>query len=171
MVATGLVPAADAVREDRGLEVRRRWLGLDGEPVDPSTLEVGDLVQVEVTIRTLPDATPRLVHNIAVVDLLPGGVEVEHPRLATSASVASAATTGLRRDRRGRPRALEPSRVEFLDDRVVMFTSASSRLMRHRYAVRVTTPGTFRVPPIEAACMYAPDIASVHGGGEMVAAR
>jgi hypothetical protein len=36
------------------------------------------------------------------------------------------------------------------------------------YSVRVTTPGRFEWPPIQASSMYDPSFASVHGGGTVV---
>jgi len=99
-------------------------------------------VQVAITVRT-PGQT---VHNIAIVDALPGGMEVENPRLATSA-------------RLGEPEGDEPDRVEFLDDRVVLFCTADSRPSTFRYALRATTAGDFALPPIQGSCMYDESVA------------
>ena len=107
---------------------------------------MGDLVHVEVTLKR-PAGDE--VHNVAVVDALPAGMEVENPRLATSAA-------GHDRDESDRP-----DRVEFLDDRVVLFSSAGTKTRRFRYAVRCTTAGEFTVPPIQASCMYDDAVASM----------
>jgi len=76
-----------------------------------------------------------------LVDALAGGMEVENPRLATSA-------------RTGELEGDEPDHVEFLDDRVVLFCSAGQEPSTFRYALRVIAAGTFALPPIQASCMY-----------------
>ncbi len=114
-------------------------------------LRVGDLIMVEVQISS-PDRVD--LPNVAIVDALPGGVEIENPRLATSAQAEGHSAT--------------PDHIEFLDDRAVLFTTVNSHQRTFRYQVRVTTPGRFDWPPIQASSMYDPAFASVHGGGQLV---
>ncbi len=139
---------------DDNLRVRRRWLDADGEEVDPGALSVGDLVLVEVTLSAPGLPAHERVDNVAVVDALPGGFEVENPRLATSVVVGS-------------PTSYRADRTEFLDDRVVVFTSVSRDARTFVYALRAVTAGEFVVPPIQASSMYDPGLASLHGGGAL----
>ena len=156
VTTTGLQKAgAVAATYDRHLEVRRIWSNGEGQPIDPQQIKVGDLVQVAVTIRTLPNAESSLVRNVAVVDALPGGFEVENPRLSTSAEAAD------------KPETAIADHVEFLDDRVVLFTSSFRKARTFRYALRAVATGKFVSPPIQASCMYSTDYASVHGGGKV----
>jgi uncharacterized protein YfaS (alpha-2-macroglobulin family) len=142
---------------DRQLQVRRTWKDRAGKPVDFSKLKVGDLVQVEISVT----AGAR-VDNVAIVDALPGGMEVENPRLATSAGSAQS----------GEGHApLLPPRLEFLDDRVVLFVSADRQTATYRYCLRAVSAGTFELPPIQASCMYDPTFACVHGGGKIQVGR
>lgn len=144
----GLVRPEAVEPYDRKMKVRRRWTDAQGQPVDPAKLAVGDLVMAEITIQTInPQAGS--VANTAIVDALPGGMEVENPRLATSAAA----------DQQPGDRA---DRVEFLDDRVIIFCTARQSLSRFRYPLRVITAGQFEVPPIQASCMYDPTWASLH---------
>jgi len=163
---------------ERQLSVQRRWTGRKGEPVDTNDLAVGDLVQVEITIRT----TGETVHNIAIVDALAGGMEVENPRLATSARTGGPEGDPLPEverilERFGRPQAREagggrPDHVEFLDDRVVVFCTAGPQPRTFRYALRVITAGEFALPPIQASCMYDESVACLGKAGRvMVRAR
>ncbi len=144
------------IREDliqpyqRQLSVQRRWTNREGRPVDTNDLAVGDLVQVEITIKT----TGEPVHNIAIVDALAGGMEVENPRLATSA-------------RTGESEGDEPDHVEFLDDRVVLFCSAGKAPSTFKYALRVIAAGTFTLPPIQASCMYDESVACLGQAGRV----
>ncbi len=138
---------------DRQLKVRRQWLDRHDRAIDPTTLRVGDLVQVVIHVSS-PDVRD-WVPNVAIVDALPGGVEIENPRLSTSAQPDAT-------------NAMQADHVEFLDDRAVLFTKVGAGPQVFRYSVRVTTPGRFEWPPIQASSMYDPAFASVHGGGHVV---
>ena len=155
VMTKGLRPGGAAEAYDRRLKVRRTWTDRRGLPVDANKLKVGDLIAVAVTCVA---PSGESVDNVAIVDALPAGLEVENPRLATSAVEADQAG-----DR--------PDRVEFLDDRVVLFVTASGKERTYRYFLRVTTAGTFALPPIQAACMYDPAFACINGGGRLEAAR
>ncbi len=175
----GLLKAEETKELDQGLEVRREWLTETGErlwgetlagrrddaskegsnaaPIDafaPVKLKVGDLIHVNVTVRS----RGRAVDNLAIVDALPGGLEIENPRL----------TPGGREDR---SRGALPPRAEFLDDRALLFVSAGPDAREYRYALRVVSPGSFALPPIQASSMYDAELASVHGAGRVEVAR
>ncbi|MEI8381756.1 MAG: MG2 domain-containing protein [Planctomycetota bacterium] len=148
----GLRTQREVVAYDHQLKVRRKWLDRAGKEVDPATLNVGDLVTVEIQISTNAGTS---VPNVAIVDALPGGLEIENPRLATSATPDA-------------PSVGRADHIEFLDDRAVLFTTVHRHMQFYRYAVRVTTPGRFEWPPIQASSMYDPSVASIHGGGKVV---
>jgi uncharacterized protein YfaS (alpha-2-macroglobulin family) len=135
--------------DDRQIRVRRRWLTRDGHPVDPQRIAVGDLVLVEVELKSVGR---RSIASVAVVDALPAGMEIENPRLSTSDQSASGA---------------EADHVQFLDDRVVVFGKATPRGQTFRYALRAITDGDFTLPPIQASCMYNESISSIHGAGQI----
>ncbi len=142
----------DAVQElDRQLEIRRHWQDASGRKVDPMTLRTGDLVQVELRLRAPGLDAGETLDNIAIVDLLPGGLEIENPALATSDRTGS----GLGSARH----------AELQDDRVLIFTSATRHPRVFRYGLRVVAAGEFVVPPVQASCMYDPAFSSVSGAG------
>jgi uncharacterized protein YfaS (alpha-2-macroglobulin family) len=159
----GLAIANQVSERDNGIIARRRWLDSEGNvlrdwTIDGSEkafpkvkLKVGDLVRVEVRLSARGRGT---VRNIAIVDSLPGGMEVENPRLATSADTTNQTVS-------------EPDRVEFLDDRVVLFASARGRSDTFSYSMRATTQGEFSVPPVQATCMYDSSLSSLHGSGQL----
>lgn len=147
----GLREKAAAVDYDRQLKVRRSWKDRRGRTIDPMNLQVGDLITVEIEVSS-PEAAE--VPNVAIVDALPGGLEIENPRLATSAKPEE--------------QFAAPDHLEFLDDRAVLFTTIRHQRQVFRYSVRVTTPGRFEWPPVQASSMYDPAFASIHGGGEVV---
>ncbi len=154
----GLADRVDGHEHDRGLTVRKTWRGQDGNIVDPRRLEVGDLVRVEVTLTTPPSKRSLTIGNVAVVDPLPGGFEVENPRLATSAG-------------RDLVQLSAADRVEFLDDRVVLFTSADANTRRFSWFLRVVSVGNFTIPPVQASCMYRPELSSISGKGKLEVRR
>ncbi len=136
---------------DRVIQVRRRWLDRHGEGIHPQQVRVGDLIVVEVTLKTSGRSS---IESIAIVDALPAGLEVENPRLRTSDRSAFDSSSA--------------KRVEFLDDRVLLFTTATPRSTTFRYGLRAVTEGAFIVPPIQASCMYNESIESIADGGRLV---
>jgi len=150
---------ADAVRPyQNGLRIERRWKDRQGKPVNPSHLKVGDLIYVEIELA-VPAADPnQRIEHIAIVDALPACMEVENPRLTTSA--ANQGEESARADR-----------VEFLDDRVALFASATKQPQVFRYLLRVTTKGSFTLPPLQASSMYDGNIAAMGDKGEVTVIR
>ena len=163
VLTEGLVEAEAVEPVNEGLEVARRWTTADGRILRdwndqggaPVKLQVGDLVRVEVFLKAPGGRTD----NVAVVDALPGGLAVENPRLATSAAFEPATR---RRDER------RPDRVEFLDDRVLLFASAHPEPSTFSYSLRAVAAGEFLLPPAQASCMYDESQRSLGGIGKVI---
>ncbi|MDD4890419.1 MAG: MG2 domain-containing protein, partial [Phycisphaerae bacterium] len=143
-------PAAQAY--DRELCVRREWKDRDGKAVDPAKIKVGDLVRVEVTIQRIGEGGT--INDVAIVDALPAGLEVENPTLMTSEQAADEGGKGT-------------DHLEFRDDRVLLFVPVDGTARTYRYSLRATTAGKFALPPIQASSMYDPAFASIHGAGKI----
>ena len=77
--AEGIPVAGRVPEKDSGLRVRRSFHSRDGKPLDPKAIPHGEVVLVELTVRS-----DRHVENVAISDLLPAGFEIENPRVATS---------------------------------------------------------------------------------------
>jgi hypothetical protein len=154
-VATEGLSVTRKVREyDRRIRVRRKWTDSKGRDIDPLALRVGDLVHVATTLSAPGLRYREQIHNIAVVDALAGGLEIENPRLATSTGSA-------------RHRSSPCDHVEFLDDRVVVFTSISRAPRTFRYSLRVVAEGDYALPAVQASCMYDAGYASVNGAARV----
>ena len=138
------VPLAPPAAADHGLSVRRRLLDERGNALPAgAAVHSGDLIQVELSI-----SSDTALDNLVVEDLLPAGVEIENPRLNTSAAQAAE-----RPDKDGS--VFQDARVDMRDDRLVVM----GRLNRpgtgtYVYTVRAITPGTFVLPPVRGECMY-----------------
>lgn len=168
-------PPSDA---DHGMAVRRRYLReKDKKPADLADVRSGELLVVELTIQS-----PEGQRNLVIEDLLPAGLEVENPRLATSAKPVGDAlpTAPLFLRRRGNAwhvvplpvqdssveTSFEPDYLDIRDDRVVLMGDmpyGGSAI--YRYLVRAVTPGAYVVPPVRGECMYDLGVNSINGGG------
>ena len=76
----GVRPGNDYKVGGNGLALAARYKKLDGTEIDPGdgSLKLGDLVFVEVEVE---NNTGAAIQNIALVDRLPAGFEIENPRL------------------------------------------------------------------------------------------
>jgi uncharacterized protein YfaS (alpha-2-macroglobulin family) len=154
-IATG-VPLTAPPAADHGMSIRRRLLDERGNALKVNRVHSGDLVQVELTIAS---ATP--LEYVAIDDLLPAGLEIENPRLKTTATdvvqeAQDAPTTNHFSD----------SRLDMRDDRLVLignlFSAGSGTYV---YTARAVTPGKFVLPPAHAECMYDTATNSLSEGG------
>ncbi len=134
----------------RELQLTRRYLTPDGSRVK-NNFKQGELVIAEITVEALTSN----LENVAVVDMLPAGFEIENPRLVTREGASTANRQGYR-----------PSYVDIRDDRLVFYgTFQLRRQERFYYALRAVTEGTFTVPPVSAEAMYDPTKSAVASMG------
>ncbi|HTA17491.1 MAG TPA: hypothetical protein VK786_07075, partial [bacterium] len=98
---------------------------------------------------------------LAIVDLLPAGLEVENPRLSSRDDVDF-----------DPGESFTPDNADFRDDRVLLFTGAESGTLDFSYACRAVTAGHFKVPGLLVEAMYNPEVyARVSSAGELIVAR
>ena len=139
------------------LRINRAYYNMDGSLWKGGSLREGQSLIAELRIESgdnVPDAL--------VVDLLPAGLEIENPRLQTTARKDAME----RREKSEEPPFVD-EREEVRDDRLVLLgriTAAGAG--RFIYLARAVTPGTFAVPPVRAECMYDLGTSSLSGGGE-----
>jgi len=152
------VPTKGGVKEhDIDLAVRRRYLDKNGQELGAEAFKQGELVVAEITL-TASEA----LENVVVTDLLPGGLEIENPRLASREAFEweSEDESSTR---------LYPSYMDLRDDRLVLFASlAENQKAVFRYALRAVTAGRFALPPIKAEAMYDPVKNSLASSGAIV---
>ena len=132
----GSVPAYYAVSEggfdrnppptdlNHGLEVIHEFIDEKGNVL--TTVKEGQEFMVRLRLRS---TNRDFVNQVAVVDLLPGGVEPspDHTPLPNA---------------------------DFRDDRVILFEDATKDAQTWTYKVRATNTGVFQVPPAFAEGMY-----------------
>lgn len=152
---------------DSGIEVEREYVDGEGNEVDPYGIEVGDLFYVRLTID---NNTGDDLDNIAVVDRLPAGLEIENPRLSGNMKMVGELVDDDSYDDdryRDRPNWWY-DHMNVRDDRIQFFGDLPDYEQRQvAYAVRATLGGTFQQPPVEAHAMYVPTTWSRHIGGQI----
>ena len=141
---------------DRGLTCRRNLYDGSGALLDAEAIGHGDLVFVEIELSTDGRSA---VHDVAIVDPLPGGLEIETPKLLGRFPWQESA--GLREPTPSFIRAGSADRVEFLDDRVLIYGTAAPQPVVFRYAARAVAAGTYEWSPVQAEAMYDPEVSSL----------
>ena len=102
--------------------------------------------------ETMPDAI--------LVDLLPGGLEIENFNLTDAKQWADVVVGGITLS--DRSSAAEVQHEEFRDDRYVAALNLEKGRVAHVfYLVRAVSPGTYRVPPPLVEDMYRPEIRGI----------
>jgi len=132
---------SSSVASAKGLTVTRTFLDRDGKALAAKDVPQGDIV----VIRTEVASTSGPLQNVAIVNPLPGGLEVENPRLSTTETLPWVQSI------------VAPQHADIRDDRVVFFVDlqASTKLTFYTVA-RAITPGEFKLPPAQVEAMYAP---------------
>ena len=158
-----LVLASEGVRAGgqfrtggEGLTLSRTYRKLEGDVVNMQggeSVKLADLLYVEVEIQ---NTTKERIQNIALVDRLPAGWEVENARLGRGGQVEWAPSE----------EQWSADYVNIRDDRVEVFGSLEAgETKKVVYAVRAVTSGKFTLPPVEAEAMYDPRVWAREPGG------
>jgi uncharacterized protein YfaS (alpha-2-macroglobulin family) len=90
---------------------------------------------------------------VVISYLLPGGLELENPRLRDEAE-------------QGQEQETPGVRYDVRDDRLLIFVDRLTQVTEYRFTMRAVTRGNFAVPPLAAEGMYDPDIRFVGSVGE-----
>ena len=133
------------------ITLKRTILDEQGNPVEK--VRHGELVKIRLDI-----AAPGPVRNLVVCDLLPGGLEIEDPRLATRSATPEA-----------KEGDLSLRRLERLDDRLLLFADLEGKTASFTYTARAVTRGKFRRAPLRAEAMYDADMQGVYADPAVLA--
>lgn len=149
----GLKAGGEVRVVQQGLRVDRELLGADGAPLDLERHRLGELVFVRVSIDNL---TSDPIANVALVDRLPAGWEIENPRLGAGGDA----------DWIDADLSWTADHMNLRDDRVEVFGTLQGGESREVvYQVRAVSAGTFTLPPVEAEAMYDPALKARQPGG------
>ncbi|GAA0715079.1 alpha-2-macroglobulin [Dokdonella soli] len=149
------VPKTAPPVDDHYVAVQRQFYTLDGKPWEPAALKEGDSLIVGLKLEAreaMPDAL--------LVDLLPGGLEIENFNLTDAKQWADVVVDGITIT--DRAQAAEVRHEEFRDDRYVAALKLDKGQTAHVfYLVRAVSPGTFQVPPPLVEDMYKPEVRGI----------
>lgn len=160
------VPIEAPAPKAEGLTLTRTWIMAEGAEHPLSTPEEtaeaihvakGDRVTVVLTVKA-----KEALQNIVLADLLPGGFEIENPRLISEAESADPDN--------GDDGHVYGSRLEIREDRLIIIEPwlSSNGEAVYRYTMRAVTPGEYILPPTAAEGMYEPDKQAVTAGGKVI---
>jgi hypothetical protein len=141
-----------------GMAITRTYKDLGGNTIDPAKgkLKLGDLVFVEIEVSNTSGVG---MQNIALVDRLPAGFEIENPRLGRSTRAEWMKDEEL----------WATDFMNLRDDRLEAFgTLPAWTKKKIIYTVRAVTSGKFTIPPVEAGAMYDPTLWAREQGGTAV---
>ncbi len=134
------------------IRLKRQYLDRNGREV--KSVSQGELVTVRIRI-----GASGAIRDLAVVDLLPGGLEIEDERFATRMTAPAQKTDG---------GPLRVGHVEKRGDRIQLFGDLlSSGTAEFTYQARAVTRGRFAVPPLCAEAMYSPGTDGIFPGGDV----
>jgi alpha-2-macroglobulin len=135
-----------------GIEVFREFRDEKGHTITSSPLE--SKVDVYVSVRALDSEKT----NVAVVDLLPGGFEVDiSPHgLGDRTSIVNG------------PDTWHPDYIDVREDRVIFYGAISTGARTFVYRLKPTNRGKFAVPPLYAEGMYDRSVQARSMGAQFV---
>ncbi|MBN3859018.1 hypothetical protein GKC56_00400 [Neisseriaceae bacterium PsAf] len=135
--------------QNEHLSIERQYYDIQGKKITPSQLNVGDLVLVELTVKS-----HSYYDDVLIVDFLPAGLELENQNLDN----ASVDISHLDPYVKAKSYQNQLVHQEFRDDRYVAAINFRSRQIHKQvYLVRAVVPGTYIVPPPYVELMYEPE--------------
>ncbi|MEL6347359.1 MAG: MG2 domain-containing protein [Myxococcota bacterium] len=138
-----------------GLALTRTYLNGAGQAMDPGEHALGDLIYARVTIK---NTTRSRIQNIAMVDRIPAGWEIENPRLGRGELPDWADNISM----------WDKEHMNLRDDRLEVFGALEAGAERSViYAVRAVTAGAFVQPDVSAEAMYDPRQWARESGGDI----
>lgn len=137
-----------------GLELKRSYTDEAGKPL--ASIKLGDVINVSMVLRS---GNNESIPNVAIVDLLPGGFELEPEAKPVAPPPAPAA----QEQENEEPAAQQPDAgkapwkaesVDRREDRIVIYGTFLPEERSYHYRMKATSRGSFTVPPAYAESMY-----------------
>ncbi len=139
-----------------GFAITRTYYNLDGEEISPQEIVQNQRLVVVLDVEAFNDWPAQIL----VTDLLPGGLEIDNPRLVESADLASFDWLP----------EVKVAHSEFRNDRFVAALSRDSgddQKFSLAYVVRAVTPGSYAHPAASVEDMYRPQLSARTATGFM----
>jgi uncharacterized protein YfaS (alpha-2-macroglobulin family) len=144
------VPEVPEKAGGKGWAIARSYYTLEGEKVDPATVQQGTRLVTVLEVKPLGHQEARLMVN----DPLPAGFEIDNPNLLRGGDLAALDWLSVEEN---------PLMTEFRQDRFLAAIDwQSEQPFRLAYIVRAVSPGTFLQPAASVEDMYRPEMRA-HG--------
>lgn len=138
----------------QGIFFTRKYFNSAGMETSLGSVKVGDSLVVGLTLANYKH---RPFENLAIVDRVPSGFEIENPRLTQT---AQGDNEWMGED----STRFKPKYVDIRDDRIQLFGDLNGeKPLGYYYQIRAVTPGEFIAPPAHVELMYEPEIAYYTG--------
>jgi alpha-2-macroglobulin len=149
------IPTTPPAADDSEVMIKRQWYALDGTPWEGSELREGEGLIVGLRIEAREN-----MRDALLIDLLPGGLEIENFNLTDAKQWADVVIDGINISERGY--AADVRHEEFRDDRYVAALNLSKgQPASVFYLVRAVSPGSYVVPPATVEDMYRPQVRGI----------
>ena len=149
----GISADGSYVQEDAQIQVRKSFYSRNGLQITNGRFEQNDLVVVKLSISALAG---KKHENVAMVDILPAGFEIENPRISDLPDMQWIKDEST------------ADHTDIRDDRIMYFMDVYAQTKNYYYVVRAVTEGAFQMGPVGADAMYDGEIHSYSGGGIIV---
>lgn len=127
------------------LDIGRAYVDQEGKDVDLSTVALGQLIYAKIT---LTNTSAERIDNVALVERLAAGFELENPSLGRSDVPVKL-----------RDKAWGTQHMNMRDDRVEAFGALYPRQsVTLVLPIRATSAGVFTIPSVSAEAMYDPEV-------------
>ena len=133
--------------KSNGLKLKIRWFDINGNLIDPSIIKQGEVfkakIQVEKTIN-------RTLENIALVQILPSGWEIENERINPDNIPTK------KPKNKFRTKTANVDYTDIRDDRIMWFFNMirNEEVIEVEVKLRAVTIGEFELPPTLCEVMY-----------------
>lgn len=154
----GVPLRSDVADEAKNLNLKVEWLDDDGMPVDPARLTQGTTFWGHF-IAENPSTTYGKIEEVALVQVLPSGWEVENTRLSGEDMPSWMSRWKLNRE----------EYLDIRDDRVMWFFDFSPREKQLDFVVKLNavSVGEFHLPPTVLEAMYNDNYKAVKAGKDV----
>lgn len=143
MASTGFDQILPDQPHSAGLEIDRSYLDSEGKTIEQFTQGQ------EITVRMRVRSKKQAVDNAVIMDLLPGGFEIDSNSLSRSFD------------------GWQADYIDVREDRVLIYGPMDTRMKEVTYKVRATTTGRFTLPPAQVESMYNRSLHAHTAGGEI----
>jgi uncharacterized protein YfaS (alpha-2-macroglobulin family) len=152
ITAAGFEKEPPAAEIKNGIEIYREFLNDAGQVI--SSAKMGDAVTVRLNFRTVTDRT---IRDVAIVDLLPAGLESD---IQSIRNASSGGSSGWR-----------PDYADIREDRLVIYGTVGPKVSSFTYRTRAINSGSFIVPPLFAEAMYDKSVWAMRPQGKLTIAK